>query len=62
MGKRDADADLETDAELWARVARSARPLRKGTVVRPVAPPKARSKQAAKEFLARTEAGAQARR
>jgi DNA-nicking Smr family endonuclease len=28
MGKRDTD--LETDAELWARVARSARPLRKG--------------------------------
>jgi DNA-nicking Smr family endonuclease len=29
MGKRDSD--LETDAELWARVARSARPLKKGT-------------------------------
>ena len=29
MGKRDTE--LESDAELWARVARSARPLKKGT-------------------------------
>jgi DNA-nicking Smr family endonuclease len=47
MGKRDSD--LETDAELWARVARSARPLRKGAVVPRAAAPKARSKPAAKE-------------
>ena len=46
MGKRDSD--LETDAELWARVARSARPLRKGrAVAAPVAAP--RAKQAVKE-------------
>ena len=48
MGKRDSD--LETDAELWARVARSARPLKKGRgAAAPVALPKPRSKQAAKE-------------
>jgi DNA-nicking Smr family endonuclease len=33
MGKRDTEADLESDAELWARVARSARPLAKGRAV-----------------------------
>lgn len=33
MGKRDSD--LETDAELWARVARSARPLKRGTATAP---------------------------
>ena len=48
MGKRDSD--LETDAELWARVARSARPLRKGrAVAAPVAAPKPRPKQAVKQ-------------
>jgi DNA-nicking Smr family endonuclease len=48
MGKRDTD--LETDAELWARVARSARPLRKGgDAAASVAPSKPRPKQAAKE-------------
>ena len=48
MGKRDTD--LETDAELWARVARSARPLKKGrAAAAPVAAPKPRPKQAAKE-------------
>ncbi len=47
MGKRDSN--LETDAELWARVARSARPLRKGPVVPRVATPKPRPKPAAKE-------------
>jgi len=48
MGKRDTD--LETDAELWARVARSARPLRKGRAV-PAGepPPKSRPKPPAKE-------------
>lgn len=49
MGKRDTDADLESDAELWARVARSARPLRKGAVVPGAAPPKPRPKPAAKQ-------------
>jgi DNA-nicking Smr family endonuclease len=48
MGKRDTY--LETDAELWARVARSARPLKKGrAAAAPVAAPKLRAKQAAKE-------------
>jgi DNA-nicking Smr family endonuclease len=48
MGKRDSD--LETDAELWARVARSARPLRKGrAAATPGAAPKPRSKLQAKE-------------
>ena len=48
MGERDTD--LETDAELWARVARSARPLKKGSAAgAPVAPPKPRARQAAKE-------------
>jgi DNA-nicking Smr family endonuclease len=48
MGKRDTD--LETDAELWARVARSARPLKKGRAAgAPAAPPKPRAKPAAKE-------------
>jgi len=47
MGKRDRD--LETDAELWARVARSARPLRKGTTAAPAAAPKPRAKAAPKE-------------
>jgi DNA-nicking Smr family endonuclease len=45
MGKRDTD--LESDAELWARVARSAKPLRKGrAAVAPAAPPKPRPKPA----------------
>ena len=48
MGKRDSD--LETDAELWARVARSARPLKKGrAAAAPAAALKPRSKPAAKE-------------
>jgi DNA-nicking Smr family endonuclease len=42
MGKRDAD--METDAELWARVARSARPLGKGAVAAAVEAPKPRAK------------------
>jgi DNA-nicking Smr family endonuclease len=46
MGKRDSD--LETDAELWARVARSARPLRKGQVLPRVTTPKPRAKPPAK--------------
>jgi DNA-nicking Smr family endonuclease len=45
MGKRDSD--LETDAELWARVARSARPLKKGTAG--PATPKPRAKPAVTE-------------
>ena len=47
MGKRDTE--LETDAELWARVARSARPLEKGRVAPPVEAPKPRPKQKTKE-------------
>jgi DNA-nicking Smr family endonuclease len=48
MGKRDGD--LESDAELWARVAKSARPLRKSRVAAPpVAAPKPRAKPPTKE-------------
>jgi DNA-nicking Smr family endonuclease len=47
MGKRDTE--LETDAELWARVARSARPLEKGKALAKVAPPKLRAKSPVKE-------------
>ena len=47
MGKRDSE--LETDAELWARVARSARPLEKGRVAPIVEAPKPRPKQKTKE-------------
>jgi DNA-nicking Smr family endonuclease len=47
MGKRDTE--LETDAELWARVARSARPLRKGVAAPKVDTSKPRPKPAAKE-------------
>ncbi|MBC8014055.1 MAG: Smr/MutS family protein [Methyloceanibacter sp.] len=47
MGKRDTE--LESDAELWARVARSARPLRKGTAAPRVDKPKPGPKAAAKE-------------
>ena len=48
MGRRDSD--FETDAELWARVARSARPLKKGrAATAPVSAPKPRPKPTAKE-------------
>jgi DNA-nicking Smr family endonuclease len=47
MGKRDTG--LETDAELWARVARSARPLEKGRVAPTVEAPKPRPKQKTNE-------------
>jgi DNA-nicking Smr family endonuclease len=47
MGKRDTE--FETDAELWARVARSARPLEKGRVAPAVEPPKPRPKPKTKE-------------
>jgi DNA-nicking Smr family endonuclease len=47
MGKRDTE--LETDAELWARVARSARPLGKGRVAPATDKPKPRPKPGAKE-------------
>ena len=47
MGKRDTE--LETDAELWARVARSARPLEKRRPAAAVEPPKPRAKPVAKE-------------
>jgi len=45
MGKRDTE--LESDAELWARVARSARPLRKASAAPVAEPPKPRAKAAA---------------
>jgi DNA-nicking Smr family endonuclease len=38
MGKRDTD--IEDDAELWARVAKTATPLKKNRITRPAAPPK----------------------
>ena len=44
-----ATRELETDAELWARVARSARPLEKGRVAPIVEAPKPRPKQKTKE-------------
>ena len=44
MGKRDTE--LESDAELWARVARSARPLRKASAAPVAEPPKPRAKAA----------------
>ena len=47
MGKRDTD--LESDAELWARVARSARPLKKGRAPAAGEPPKQRARAPAKE-------------
>jgi DNA-nicking Smr family endonuclease len=46
MGKRDTE--LESDAELWARVARSAKPLEKRTPTAIADPPKPRAKPAAK--------------
>jgi len=47
MGKRDTD--LESDAELWARVARSARPLKTGRPAAAGEPPKQRARAPAKE-------------
>jgi DNA-nicking Smr family endonuclease len=47
MDKRDSEDDLESDAELWARVARSAKPLAKPKSARSEAP-KPRAKPAAK--------------
>ena len=47
MGKRDTE--LETDAELWARVARSAKPIAKDRVAATVEAPKQRAKAPAKE-------------
>jgi DNA-nicking Smr family endonuclease len=49
MGKRDTDSELQNDAELWARVARSARPLKKGAGVPVAEPPKQRARAPAKE-------------
>ena len=47
MGKRDTE--LESDAELWARVARSARPLKKGRAATAGESPKQRGRAPAKE-------------
>ena len=44
-----ATRELETDAELWARVARSAKPLAKGRIAPTVEAPKPRAKPPAKE-------------
>jgi DNA-nicking Smr family endonuclease len=49
MGKRHTDAELESDTELWARVARSARPLAKNSAAPSAEPPKTRAKAPAKE-------------
>jgi DNA-nicking Smr family endonuclease len=49
MGKRDTDTDIESGAELWARVARSARPLTKARAAPVAAAPKPRAKAPAKE-------------
>jgi DNA-nicking Smr family endonuclease len=46
MGKRDSE--LETDAELWARVARSAKPLAKGRAAPHGDRPKEPARKAAK--------------
>jgi DNA-nicking Smr family endonuclease len=46
MGKRDTDTELESDAELWARVARSAKPLHKRRPAPPTQPPKPCAKPA----------------
>jgi len=50
MGKRDTD--LETDAELWARIARSARPLKKGRAAAAGTPRKAPARPPVKETSA----------
>lgn len=47
MGKRDSE--LESDAELWARVARSARPLDKNRAAPSATAPKPRAKALAKD-------------
>ena len=47
MGKRDTE--LESDAELWARIARSARPLKKGRAPAADAPRKAPARPPVKE-------------
>ncbi len=66
MGKRDTDkgeSGLEDDAELWARIARTAAPLKKKNRVTHVAtPPKPpRPKQIAAALAGRGQANAQAR-
>jgi DNA-nicking Smr family endonuclease len=47
MGRRDTE--LESDAELWARVARHARPLKKGRAASTAEPPKQRAREPVKE-------------
>jgi DNA-nicking Smr family endonuclease len=60
MGKRDTDAELESDAELWARVARSARPLKKERAPaagrRPPAKPSAKDASPAAKALPKAPA------
>jgi DNA-nicking Smr family endonuclease len=55
MGKRDRDAELESDAELWARVARTAKPLHKKRPAPAAQPAKPRAKAAAKETATATK-------
>jgi DNA-nicking Smr family endonuclease len=54
MGKRDTEADLESDAELWARVARSAKPLHRAKGVAKSQPSKPRPKPVAKDATPKT--------
>jgi DNA-nicking Smr family endonuclease len=49
MGKRDTESELESDAELWARVARSAKPLHKRRPKPAAPPPEPHAKPTAKE-------------
>jgi DNA-nicking Smr family endonuclease len=58
MGKRDRDAELESDAELWARVARSARPLHKGRAAPAAQAPKPPGKPAKQAPSAKPQAKA----
>ena len=55
MGKRDTDR--ESDAALWERVARSAKPLHKRRPAPKAATPKPQSKQAVKETAAAAKPG-----
>ena len=55
MGKRDSDTEMEKDAELWARVARTAAPLEKRNRVTHVAVPPELPRPKAKAAAANAE-------
>ena len=55
MGKRDSDMDMEQDAELWARIARTAAPLKKKNRVTHVAVPPMPPPPKAKAAVAKAE-------